>query len=73
MIISESVSNVVCQQEQPASLEQKVALLTAEIAGLRTQMASIERSLACLRTGTIRFAKREGAPDFVLKQLEKEG
>jgi len=54
-------------------LSKKIALLTAEFAGLRTQIASIERSLACLRTGTILFAKREGASDLVLKQLQKEG
>lgn len=70
MTVSHSVSAGECEQKQSTSLEDKVALLTAEIEALRTQVASVEGSLAALRAGTKRMADMLGMPDVVLRTLE---
>jgi septal ring factor EnvC (AmiA/AmiB activator) len=70
MINSQDVSASGDQQKQTTSLEDKIALLTTDIEALRTQITTVERSLASLWAATGRFARREGAPDCLLRAIE---
>jgi chromosome segregation ATPase len=69
MIISGCVSSVECQQEQPAALEDKIVLLTAEIEALRTKLAAVESSLASLKAATGKLALSCGARSALLREF----